>query len=138
MKHFAKHNSSLCSLHGQIGIQMNIYTVNTSKRKIINFPLKKASATKHSPLSNVYYMEIYRNFLFEYSLMGILKPKFTRKNEIWCIILEKQVLSKKLRKTQERTSLTKFQFFLFEIKVKSKVNAKINMKIIHFIFNSFL
>ena len=81
MKHFAKHNSSLCSLHGQIGIQMN-NTVYTSKEKNYEFSSKKPSATKHSPLSNVYYMEIYRNFLFEYSLMGILKPKFTRRNEI--------------------------------------------------------
>ena len=81
MKHFAKQNSSLCSLHGKIGIQMN-NTVYTSKRKNYQFSSKKPSATKHSPLSNVSYMEIYRNFLFEYSLMGIIKPKFTRRNEI--------------------------------------------------------
>ena len=64
-----------------IGIQMN-NTVNTSKRENYQLSSKKPSATKHSPLSNVYYMEIYRNFLFEYILMGILKPKFTRRNEI--------------------------------------------------------
>ena len=61
-------------------------TVYTSKQKNDKFSSKKPSATKHSPLSNVYYMEIYRNFLFEYSLMGIVKPKFTRRNEIWCRI----------------------------------------------------
>ena len=83
MKHFAKHNSSLCNLHGQMGIQMNnTVSHQYGKEKIINFPFKKPSATKHSPLSNVYYMEIYRNFSFEYSLMGILKPKCTRRNEI--------------------------------------------------------
>ena len=61
---------------------MNI-TVYSSKQKNYQFSSKKKpSATKHSPLSNVYYMEIYRNFLFEYILMGILKPKFTRRNEI--------------------------------------------------------
>ena len=32
MKHFTKQNSSLCSLHGKIGIQMN-NTVYTSKEK---------------------------------------------------------------------------------------------------------
>ena len=52
------------------------------KRKIMNFHLKKTSATKHSPLSNVYYIESYRNFLFQYDLIGIVKPKFTGKNEI--------------------------------------------------------
>ena len=80
MKHFTKQNSSLCSLHGKIGIQMN-NTVYTSKEKNYHFFPKKPSATKHSPLSNVYYMEFYRNFLSEYSLMGIVKPKFTRRNE---------------------------------------------------------
>ena len=53
------------------------------KRKIMNFLLKKkTSATKHIPPSNVYYIEFYRNFLFQYSLIGIVKPKFTRRNEI--------------------------------------------------------
>ena len=57
-------------------------TVYSSKPKNYQFSSKKPSATKHSPLSNVYYMECYHNFLFEYSLMGIVKPKFTRRNEI--------------------------------------------------------
>ena len=56
MKHFAKQNSSLCSLHCKIGIQMN-NTVYSSKQKNHQFSSKKPSATKHSPLSNVYYME---------------------------------------------------------------------------------
>ena len=50
-------------------------------------------------------MEFYPNFLFEYSLMGIVKPKFTQRNEIWCRILEIEDLSKNVRKTQGRTSL---------------------------------
>ena len=57
-------------------------TVYTSKRKNYKFSSKKPSATKHSPLYIVYYMEIYRNLSFEYSLIGILKPKFTRRNDI--------------------------------------------------------
>ena len=67
-----KQNSSLCSLHGKIGIRMN--TVYPWKDKNDQFSSKKPSATKHSPPSNVYYMEFFRNFLFEYSLMGIVKP----------------------------------------------------------------
>ena len=39
----------------------------------MKFSLKKTSATKHSPPSNVNHMEFYRNFLFEYSLIGIVK-----------------------------------------------------------------
>ena len=81
MKHFAKQNSSLCSLYGKKGIQMN-NTVYTSKQKNDKFSSKKPSATKHSPLSNVYFMEFYRNFLFEYSLMSNAKRKFIRRNEI--------------------------------------------------------
>ena len=49
------------------------------KRKI---KLKKPSATKHSPQSNVYYMDFYRIFLLEYSLMGIVKTRYIRKNEL--------------------------------------------------------
>ena len=52
------------------------------KEKNYKFSSKKPSATKHSPPSNVYYMKFYRIFLFEYSLIGIVKPKFTRRNEI--------------------------------------------------------
>ena len=81
MKHFTKQSSSLCSLHGKIGIQMN-NTVYTSKEKNYEFSSKKPSATKHCPPSNVYYIVFYRNFLFQYSLIGIVKPKFTRRNEI--------------------------------------------------------
>ena len=58
-------------------------TVYTSEEKNYEFFSKKPSATKHSPPSNVYYMEFYRNFLFQYSLIGIVKPKFTRRNEIY-------------------------------------------------------
>ena len=100
MKHVTKQNSSLCSLLGKIGI---LFT--HQKRKIMNFLLKKPSDTKHSPPSNVYYIVFCRNFLFQYSLIGIVKPKFTRRNEIWCRILEIEDLSKNVRKTQDRTSL---------------------------------
>ena len=44
--------------------------------------LLKPSVTKHSPPSNGYYMEFYRTFLFEYSLIGIVKPKFYQRNEM--------------------------------------------------------
>ena len=57
----------------------------TSKReKLTIFLLKNQSATKQCLLLNVnvYYMEFYRNILIEYSLIGIVKPKLTRKNEI--------------------------------------------------------
>ena len=58
----------------------NCLHIKTEKLSI--FFLKKPSAAKHSPLSNVYYMEFYPNFLFKYSLMGIGKLEFTRKNKI--------------------------------------------------------
>ena len=81
MKHFTKQSNSLYSLLGEIGIQMN-NTVYTSKEKNCEFSSKKPTATKHSPPSNVYFMEFYRNFLFEYCLIGIVQPKSTRKNKI--------------------------------------------------------
>ena len=56
-------------------------TVHTTKEKKYEFSSIKPSATKHSPPSNVYYMEIYRNFFIQYILFGIVKPKFTRRNE---------------------------------------------------------
>ena len=72
MKHFTKQSSSLCSLHGQIGIQMN-NTVYTSRVKNYEF-----SSKKNLPLQNIvhhlmfiYYIEFYRNFLFQYNLIGI-------------------------------------------------------------------
>ena len=55
--------------------------------KNYEFSSKKPSATKHSPPSNVYYIVFCHNCLFQYSLIGIVKPKFTRRNEIWCRIL---------------------------------------------------
>ena len=61
-------------------------TVYTSKEKKYEFSSKKSSATKQSPPSNVYYMKFYRNFLFQNSLIGIVKHKLTRRNEIWCRI----------------------------------------------------
>ena len=67
--------------------------------------LKKTSATKHSPPSYVYHIEFYRKFLFEYSLIGIVKAYFTRGNEIGCRIFEIEDLSKNVRKTQDRTFL---------------------------------
>ena len=81
MKHFTKQStcSSICSLHGKIGMRNTVYT---SKEKKYEFSYKKPSATKHSPPSNVYYNEFYCNFVFHYSLIGIVKPKFFRTNEI--------------------------------------------------------
>ena len=84
------------------------------KEKNYKFSSKKPSATKHSPPSNVYYMEFYRIFLFEYSLIGIVKPKFTRRNEIWCRIWEIEDLSKNVRKKQDRTSLNCFSLFVLQ------------------------
>ena len=81
--------------------------VYTSKQKHYQFSFKNHSATKNSPHSNVYCMEFFLNFLFEYSFIGIVKLKYTRRNEMWCRILEIEDLSKKVRKTQDRTSLTK-------------------------------
>ena len=43
--------------------------------------------------------------------MSILKPKFTRRNEIWCRILKIQGLSKNVRKTQDRKSLIANRWF---------------------------
>ena len=37
--------------------------------------------------------------------MGIVKPKFTRRNEIWCRIYEIEDLSKNVDKTEDRTYL---------------------------------
>ena len=51
------------------------YCLHIKREKSTIFFFKKPSATKHSPPSNVYYMEIYRNFLIEYSLIGIVKPQ---------------------------------------------------------------
>ena len=58
MKHFAEQNSSLCSLHGKIGIQMNI-TVYTSKQENDKFP------SKNLPLQNIvsYLLFITWNFI---------------------------------------------------------------------------
>ena len=53
------------------------------KRKIaILFLKKKPSTTQHGPPYNVNDMEFYCNFSIEYNLIHIVKPKFTRKNEI--------------------------------------------------------
>ena len=58
MKHFTNQSSSLCSLHGKIGIQMN-NTVTHQKRKIMNFLLKNL------PLQNIvpHLMFIILNFI---------------------------------------------------------------------------
>ena len=57
MKHFTKQYSSLCILHGTIGIQEN-NIVYTSKQKHYQFSSKNPSATKNSSKSNVYYMVV--------------------------------------------------------------------------------
>ena len=65
MKHFTKQNCPPMQPAWKIGgIQIN-NTVNTSNEKKMNifFLKKKPFASKHSPPSNVYYMELYCNFL---------------------------------------------------------------------------
>ena len=51
-----------------------------------------------------------RNFLIEYSLIRIVKPKFTRRNEIWCRILEIDDKSKNVRKTHDRIFFCKISW----------------------------
>ena len=65
MKHLAKQNSSLCSLHGKIGIQMN-NTVYISKQKNYQFSSKK----KNLQLQNVvpYLILITWNFIANFYL----------------------------------------------------------------------
>ena len=77
-------------------------TVYKSKEKNHEFYAKNPSAIKLSPPSNDYYMEFYGHFfLFQYTLIGIVKHKFTKRNEIWCRIWEIE----DLRKKQDRTSV---------------------------------
>ena len=42
--------------------------------------------------------------------MGIVKPKFTRRNEIWSRIKEIEDLAKNVRKTEDRTSLSSYMY----------------------------
>ena len=81
MKHLTKQSSSLSSLRGNIGIQMN-NTVYISKEKNYEFSSKKPFATKHSPHLMCIIWNFTAFFLFQYSLIGIVKPKFTRRNEM--------------------------------------------------------
>ena len=85
------------------------------KQKHYQFSSKNPSSTKNSPQSNFYYMDFFLNFLFEYSFIGIVKLKFTRRNEMWCRILDIEALSKKVRKTQDRMSLIHVHVFYFVI-----------------------
>ena len=54
-------------------------TVYTSKAKNYQYFSKKRSATKHSPPSNVNYMEFNRNLLFEYSLFDCKTSIYQKK-----------------------------------------------------------
>ena len=63
----------------KIKIQIN-NTVNHQKRKNNNF-LLKTFRHKQDPPTDVYYMELYFTYL-EYSLIGIVKSKITRRNEL--------------------------------------------------------
>ena len=49
------------------------YCLHIKREKLTIFFFKKTSTTKHSPPSNVYDMEFYRNYLIEYSLIAIVK-----------------------------------------------------------------
>ena len=73
MEQFIKQNNSLCSPHGKIGNSNQQYCLHIKREKLTIFLLKNPAATKQSLPSNIYYMEFYRNFLIEYSLMGIVK-----------------------------------------------------------------
>ena len=75
MKHFTKQNTLLRSLLAIEGLKSTI--LFTHQKRKLNFFLenRKSSATKHSPPS-------YHNFLIKYSLICIVKLKFTRRNEI--------------------------------------------------------
>ena len=48
--HFTIQSSSLCSLHGEIGIQMNNTVYTSKEKKKYEFSSKKPSATKHNSL----------------------------------------------------------------------------------------
>ena len=50
-------------------------TVYTSKKKDYEFSSKKPSATKHSPHLMFIILNFIAFFLFQYSLIGIVKPK---------------------------------------------------------------
>ena len=101
----------------KIGIQMN-NAVYTSKDKNYLFSsIKKNFCYKTwSPIAF---------FLLEYSVMGIVKPKFTRINEIWCRILEIEDLSKNVRKTRDRTSLRAENEFHSTSKCYRKIEASL-------------
>ena len=62
-------------------------TVYTSKQNYYQFSSKNPSATKNSPKSNVYYMEFFLNFLFEYSFIDIVKLNLPEEmkcdSELW-------------------------------------------------------
>ena len=133
MKHFAKQNSSLCSLHVKIGIQMS-NTVYTSKRKRYQFSSRKPSATKIIPYIMFITWKFIAIFLFEYTLMGILKPEFTRRNEIYDAEFRKyKILTKTVRKTQDRTSLRSRNFFLEKIMSYARHNISFARHIIYYL-----
>ena len=96
-------------------------------KNIINFLLKTLPLQKIVPNLTFIIWNFFLNFSFEYSFISIVKLKFTRRNEMWCRILEIEDLSKKVRKAQDRTSLkssgilytgkysTLFYFHLFSL-----------------------
>ena len=71
-----------------------------------HFFLKKLSATKHSPQSNIYCMKWFSHFLIECSLIVNVKPTFTKRNEMCCRISEIEDLFRNACKTQKRTYLS--------------------------------
>ena len=75
MKYFTKQNSSLCSLHGKIGNQIN-NTVYISKVKNNNFLLKNLPPqiiVPHLMLIPSNFIAIF-NGIYKFSLIGIVKP----------------------------------------------------------------
>ena len=103
MKHFTKQNSFPFSQHEQQKFKPTTLFTCQKEKKLTLF-LEQPSATNHCPPSNVYHMDFYRNFVTEYSLIGMLKPLFTKRYEIRCRILKIEDSSENVRKTQDRTS----------------------------------
>ena len=82
MKHLKNKIASCAAFKGKEKIQMNNTIYKNSKEKNYQF--------KNLPLQSIvsHLMFITWKFLFEYCLIGIVKPRFTRRNKIWCKILE--------------------------------------------------
>ena len=75
------------------------------KRIFQKFSSKMPSATKLGPLFLILIHYTSYRISFEYSLIGIVKPTFTRRYKSWCTIVKMEDLSENMRKKQDRRSL---------------------------------